>query len=65
MNEEIRKQFYKTTNITIITAILSLTIIEIVALMHNIDGQVLSLVIGAISGLAGLLGGQKIAKRGD
>lgn len=47
-------------NLTILTAIVSLTIIEVVALIKGIDGQILSLVVGAIAGLGGLIGGHKI-----
>jgi len=50
----------KTVNVTIISAIVSLTIIEIAALMQGVDGQVLSLVVGAVAGLGGLIGGKKV-----
>jgi len=50
----------KTVNVTIISAIISLTIIEIAALIQGVDGQVLSLVVGAVAGLGGLIGGKKL-----
>ena len=38
----------------IITAIISITILETIALMNGINGSILTIVIAAIAGLGGL-----------
>jgi len=58
MKEEIWRSKEKTMEttmkyITTIVAIVSITILEAVALMNHIDGTVFSLVIAAIAGLGG------------
>ena len=39
----------------IITAILCITVLEAVALFNGINGQIMTLVIGAIAGLGGYM----------
>lgn len=58
MEEEIWKSKEKTMEtkmryMTTIAAIISITALEVVALMNHIDGTVFSLVIAAIAGLGG------------
>lgn len=48
------------TDIKVIVAIIAITIMEVCALMHNIDGALLSTSIAIVAGLAGYSAGRKI-----
>ena len=49
-------------NLVKITAIISLTVIEVVALLHGIDSAMLGLTVAAISGLGGYAIGRKTGR---
>lgn len=52
-----------TSEMTIIIGIVSVTILESIALLRGIDGVALSASIGAIAYMAGLLTGRKLKVR--
>lgn len=48
-----------------ITAIVAITVLEIVALLKGIDGTLMATVVAAIAGLGGYTLGQVLKQRGE